>query len=141
MQASRCTTTPRAGAIFRQKSGRGFLCFSLSLALFPPFPFFRLSRFSAFPSFPPFFKKTKASAEESCKLLVYGSELMKFSLYTFDVLKLFRNDNISCLELSNGTLCQNNVCMKISLSDFQPPFSHRIEFISVFYLQNQSQKS
>ena len=35
------------------------------------------------------------------------------------------------LELSNGTLCQNNVCMKISLSDFQPPFSHRIEFIGI----------
>ena len=57
MQASQCTTTPpppRAGAIFRQKSGRGFLRFSLSLALFPPFPFFRLSLFSAFPFFPPF---------------------------------------------------------------------------------------
>ena len=59
MQASQCTTTPRAGAIFRQKSGRGFLRFSLSLALFPPFPFFRLSLFSAFPSFPRFFKKQK----------------------------------------------------------------------------------
>ena len=46
-------------AIFRQKSGRGFLRFSLSLALFPPFPFFRLSLFSAFPSFPRFFKKQK----------------------------------------------------------------------------------
>ena len=59
MQASQCTTAPRASAIFRQKSGRGFLCFSLSLALFPPFPFFRLSLFSAFPSFPRFFKKQK----------------------------------------------------------------------------------
>ena len=59
MQASQCTTTPRAGAIFRQKSGRGFLRFSLSFALFPPFPFFRLFLFSAFPSFPRFFKKQK----------------------------------------------------------------------------------
>ena len=37
-------------AIFRQKSGRGFLRFSLSLALFPPFPVFRLYLFSTFPS-------------------------------------------------------------------------------------------
>ena len=46
-------------AICRQKSGRCFLRFSLSLALFPPFPFFRLSLFYAFPSFPRFFKKQK----------------------------------------------------------------------------------
>ena len=66
MQASQCTTTPRAGAIFRQKSGRGFLRFSLSLVLFPPFPFFRLSRFSAFPSFPRFLKnKSLCGGERS----------------------------------------------------------------------------
>ena len=64
-------------AIFRQKSGRGFLRFSLSLALFPPFPFCRLSLFSPFPLFRVFLKffanshflLTKASAEERVKYL------------------------------------------------------------------------
>ena len=65
MQASQCTTTPRAGAIFRQKSGRGFLRFSLSLALFPPFPFFRLSLFPPFPLFRGFLKNKSLCGGES----------------------------------------------------------------------------
>ena len=85
-------------AIFRQKSGRGFLRFSLSLALFPPFPFFRLSLFSAFPSFPRFFKKQKPlrRREENIYVVVF----FKFLLSGKHFVKVF-NVSRYCLVYFN----------------------------------------
>ena len=70
-------------AIFRQKSGRGFLRFSLSLALFRPFPFFRLSLFSAFflnfCKFPLFVNKSLCGGERSIDVLnLNGSTSLYF---------------------------------------------------------------